>query len=104
MSHHEPNRAIVEPDTALSLGNGWQAITAIGTDGTSWPWLLSPDTEHALGCCCHRCAPHEALGPLPAAILDRLHRCGAPTRTGAPCRRRTSSAGRCALHTQASTP
>lgn len=47
-------------------------------------------------------APHERTGRLPGELQDRLglvHRCGAPTKTGRPCRQPVHTADqRCHVH------
>lgn len=50
-------------------------------------------------------APHEQLGPLPLeyirriTISQRMHRCGRPTKSGAPCRTPVARSGQaCAWH------
>lgn len=83
----------------LCLGDGWHAGVGIGPDGTSWPWIVAPDTDEPG----HRVIPaHEQLGPLPALYRHRIsqHRCGRPRRDGKPCRTPVAHQGlTCANHT-----
>jgi hypothetical protein len=90
----------------LRLGdNGWHAGTAVNSAGTVWPWLFSPQPGTPEGD--YRLWPeHEMLGPLPHAFQDRLlpRRCGAPTKTGTPCKAEVSTPGQRCHHHQAATP
>lgn len=75
--------------------------------------LVRPDGEEVLALlesgadqliqdvwCWHR-APHEQAGPLPQWLVDAIHcrfRCGATTRSGAPCRAIVGGPGRRCHH------
>lgn len=77
------------PYEHVHLPDGWGLGWAVQPDGALWPWLFDRRardvTDQGCGCAC--CAPHDQLGPLPAAFARRLAaRCGRPTKSGRPCR------------------
>jgi hypothetical protein len=99
-------RSVPDLDTAAWLGNGYMLAWCIAGDGEAWPWLvrnLCGECDAAATHGSRDLVPaHERTGRLPAAVRDALglvHRCGAPTRRGEPCRARVSEAGElCGAH------
>lgn len=76
----------------LHLNGDYTLGWGIDSEGVAWPLLID---EHVPGRCrlpygpsLERDAPaHERLGRLPRVWRELLqHHCGAPTRTGRPCR------------------
>ena len=99
------DRPIVDPEHIAHLPTGGHAVVAIGPDGETRLWLMSPNLDdHTHGCSCPDHAPHEQDGPLPPVYRQRLNhtllRCGAPTlATGRPCRCPVARVGdRCTHH------
>lgn len=109
MTDHEHSEAdchcSLEADLELCLGDGWHAGTGVNDDGTVWPWLVSPDPD-AVGNQLRSWPAHELLGPLPWVFERNFHptwapeySCGAPTRSGKPCRAGVNAPGeRCWHH------
>lgn len=88
----------------VDVGQGYTLAWNVGPDGGQWPVLVdqrqheaqfvpsSPDQFRSL-------APHELTGRLPEPF--RQFRCGAPTRTGRPCKAAVAGPGeRCGHHPQ----
>lgn len=78
---------------------GW----AIAADGARWPVIVdrrvTGTTTVALGAdAAGALAPHEALGPLPAAWREPDRICGRPTASGAPCKIETWPRGAACRH------
>ena len=92
--------SLVDKSTVACLGGGWHAAMAVNPDGTTWPWLVSPEDD-ADAATTWPTPAHEQLGPLPWAIRYRLtrHLCGHPCKDGHPCRREVNARGRlCPQH------
>ena len=96
--------ALPDWSTVACLGTGWHAAMTISPDGSTWPWLISPDPD-ADAATTWATPAHEQLGPLPWGIRYRLtrHLCGHPCKDGHPCRREVHARGRlCPQHLTAS--
>ena len=92
--------ALPDWSTMACLGTGWHAAMAVSADGSTWPWLISPDTD-ADAATTWATPTHEQLGPLPWGVRHRLTRwlCGHPCKDGHPCRREVHARGRlCPQH------
>lgn len=106
----EPIIAAVDYDRSACLcdqgGAPYVAVTAVSDDGSThyvlvdWPRIT--DSHYRPDC---PSAPHEQDGPLPIEYVRRLtvaartHRCGRPTKSGAPCRTPVHRQGdTCAWH------
>jgi hypothetical protein len=91
--------ALPDWSTVACLGGGWHAAMAVEPDGTSWPWLISPEPDADSTPVAF--PEHERLGPLPWIVRYRLtrHLCGHPCKDGHPCRREVHARGRlCPQH------
>jgi hypothetical protein len=99
-----PSRSLPDWSTVACLGTGWHAAMAISPDGSTWPWLISPDAD-ADAATPVAFPAHEQLGPLPQVVRYRVarHLCGHPCKDGHPCRREVHARGRlCPQHLAAS--
>ncbi|RDH75506.1 hypothetical protein DVS77_26260 [Mycolicibacterium moriokaense] len=105
--------AIVDWDRSACLCDvglaGYVLALCVTTDGENMAWLVDK-AELANGenaTCGDAYQPHEQLGPLPAAIRERISpapRCGRPRTDGRPCRQAVKVAGRpCAWHAERTT-
>jgi hypothetical protein len=100
-----PDRSLIDRSTVACLGGGWHAAMAISPDGSTWPWLISPDPDADAATTPVAFPEHELLGPLPQVVRYRLtrHLCGHPCKDGHPCRREVHARGRlCPQHLTAS--
>lgn len=97
MSHDR--YTLLATETDLHEPSGLRVGWAVATDGTAWPWLVSPAGDDAdQGCHCRNCAPHDQLGTLPERYRP-VARCRRPRRDGKPCRTPVARPGvACANH------
>jgi hypothetical protein len=93
----------IDPARSRPMGRGFVGVVARDEDGGEV--LLLMDQRQRDGCL--SCVPipeHEQVGPLPLWITVRIFpmpRCGAPTRSGEPCRNLVDEdAHRCYHHGQ----
>ncbi|OBA97018.1 hypothetical protein A5666_27100 [Mycolicibacterium fortuitum] len=102
--------ALVDWDRSTCLCDvglaGYVLALCVTTDGEHMAWLVDK-AELANGenaACGDAHQPHEQLGPLTAAMLERVSptpRCGRPRIDGRPCRQAVKVAGRsCAWHSE----
>lgn len=92
---------IIDISTGVDVGQGYVLAWSIGPDGDAWPVLadVRQDGEQLLPCRPNHfraLTPHEMTGQLPAEF--QVVRCGAPTRSGKPCRNAVSRIGQRCMH------
>lgn len=90
----------------VDLPAGYRLTWLVDENGDRWPFVCDqriPNGPVPWGSGLEALAPHEAAGRLPRGLRDRLglvHRCGATTTAGRPCRCIVRTPGaRCAAHT-----
>ena len=91
------------PAVAIPLTADLIAAECIDSTGTTSLWLLR-DPDAPAGCAGTCCAPHEGDGPMRRALRERLglvHRCGAATHAGSPCRLPVPMPGSACAHHRA---
>jgi hypothetical protein len=101
-AHRRELAPLIDPSSTIELDNGTRLAEAVHVDGSRSLWLMQ-DPEGTPGCPDRCCSPHEDLGKLPAAYRARISVCGAPTRTGRPCRNLTPPGQLCRCHAEPAT-
>lgn len=103
MSRPDPDGfRLIDTFDAVDVGQGYSLSHLVDVDGTRWPLLYdtrqrAPQFFPHLDEDWRRLAPHEMNGSLPREFAQFW--CGAPARTGKPCRTRVAAPGvRCRHH------
>lgn len=93
---------LIDLSSSVEVGQGFRLAWNVGPEGDQWPMLVDDRVSEVTPVPCQPAhfrdlAPHELDGQLPTEFQQFW--CGAPARTGRPCRKRVAFPGdRCYHH------